>query len=72
MSNPAEQPPARSNAPGAELNETARRALREARSEAVVVLAVDVALLGGLAFIDKVNTRCRSHGGPRASWPSSR
>ena len=29
-------------------------ALREARTEAVVVLAVDVALLGGLAFIDKV------------------
>jgi hypothetical protein len=32
---------------------TARRALREASTEAVVVLAVDVALLGGLASIDK-------------------
>jgi uncharacterized membrane protein len=53
MSEPAEEPPARSDAPGAELNAAARRALREARTEAVVVLAVDVALLGGLASIDK-------------------
>ena len=48
-----EQPPARSDAPGAERNATARRALREARTEAVVVLAVDAALLGGLAAVDK-------------------
>jgi hypothetical protein len=41
------------DAPGAELNAPARRALREARTEAVVVLAVDVALLGGLAAIDE-------------------
>ena len=56
MSEPAEQPPATPatpEAPGAELNARARRALREARTEAVVVLAVDVALLGGLAAIDK-------------------
>src|SRR4029450_4065467 len=53
MSEPAEQPPATLDAPGAELNAPARRALREARREAVVVLAVDVALLGGLASIDK-------------------
>jgi hypothetical protein len=33
--------------------EHAGRALREARTEAVVVLAVDVALLGGLATVDK-------------------
>ncbi len=42
-----------SNAPGVELNARARRAMREARTEAVVVLAVDVALLVGLASIDK-------------------
>ena len=48
-----QQAPALSDAPGAELNARARLALREARTEAVVVLAVDVALLGGLAGIDK-------------------
>jgi uncharacterized membrane protein len=53
MSEGPEHPSAASNAPGSELNERARRALREARSEAVVVLAVDVALLVGLAVIDK-------------------
>ena len=37
----------------AELNADARRALREARTEAVVVLAVYVALLWGLATVDK-------------------
>ena len=52
MSEPMEQPPAIANSRG-ELNAPARRALREARTEAVVVLAVDVALLGGLASIDK-------------------
>jgi uncharacterized membrane protein len=36
-----------------ELNSRARRALREARTEAAVVLAVDVALLWGLAFADQ-------------------
>ena len=53
MSEPAEQPPATSDAPGAELNARARRALKEARTEAVVVLALDLVLMGGLAAIDK-------------------
>jgi uncharacterized membrane protein len=53
VSEPVEQAPAISDAPGSQLNARARRALREARTEAVVVLAVDVALLGGLAAIDK-------------------
>ena len=53
MSEPAEQPPLISSAPAAELNAPARRALREARTEAVVVLAVDGALFAGLAAIDK-------------------
>jgi uncharacterized membrane protein len=53
MSESAQQPPPSASAPGAELNVHARRALREARTEAVIVLAVDVALLGGLAAIDK-------------------
>lgn len=42
-----------SDARGAELNAGARRALREARTEAVVVLALDVALFAGLAIVDK-------------------
>jgi uncharacterized membrane protein len=47
-------PPApTSSAPGAELNATDRRALREARTEAVIVLALHVAMLGGLAALDK-------------------
>jgi uncharacterized membrane protein len=53
VSEPVEQAAAISDAPAAELNARARRALREARTEAVVVLALDVALLGGLAAIDK-------------------
>jgi uncharacterized membrane protein len=53
MSESADQAPASSDAPGAELSARARRDLREARTEAVVVLAVDVALLGGLASVDK-------------------
>jgi hypothetical protein len=52
MSEPAEQPPANSDSYD-ELNEGARLALREARTEAVTVLAVDVALLVGLAAIDQ-------------------
>jgi uncharacterized membrane protein len=39
--------------PSAELNARIRQALREARTEAVLVLAVDVALLGGLAALDR-------------------
>jgi uncharacterized membrane protein len=54
LSKLASQPPARSDGPGADLNPRARRALREARTEAVVVLAIDVLLLAGLASIDKV------------------
>ena len=42
-----------SDTPSVELNARIRRAQREARTEAVVVLAVDVALLGGLAAVDK-------------------
>jgi len=53
LSKPAYQPPASSAGPGVHLNPRARRALREARTEAVIVLAIDVALLAGLAFIDK-------------------
>jgi uncharacterized membrane protein len=53
MSESGEQAPATPDASGAELNAPARRALREARTEAVVVLAVYVALLGGLATVDK-------------------
>src|SRR6478672_813735 len=53
MSEPVQQPSRPSSVPGAELNARDRRALREARTEAVIVLAVDVALLGGLAAIDK-------------------
>lgn len=53
MSESTQQPPPTSSAPGAELNARDRRALHEARTEAVIVLAVDVALLGGLALIDK-------------------
>jgi uncharacterized membrane protein len=53
MSEPVQEPSPPSSAAGAELNARDRRALREARTEAVIVLAVDVALLGGLAAIDK-------------------
>ena len=53
MSQPAPQPPPTSSVSGAELNAGDRRALREARTEAVIVLALDVALLGGLAIIDR-------------------
>ena len=55
MSESAQQPPPTSSAPRAEPNARDRRALREARTEAVIVLAVDVALLAGLAAIDKAN-----------------
>jgi hypothetical protein len=52
LSKPAHQQPASSDGPGAELNAHTRLALHEARTEAVVVLTVDVALLGGLAAVD--------------------
>src|SRR3954451_25007475 len=38
----------------ADLNARVGRVMREARTEAVVVLAVEVALFAGLAFVDKV------------------
>ena len=53
MSESAQQPPPTPSEPGAELNARDRRALHEARIEAVIVLAADVALLAGLAVIDK-------------------
>ena len=53
MSESAQQPQPTSSAPGAQLNAIDRRALRQARGEAIVVLAIDVALLGGLAAVDK-------------------
>ena len=50
MSERVEPMPAGSDA---ELNARTRRVLREARTEAVLVLAVDVVLLGGLAALDR-------------------
>ena len=52
MSEPAEPPPAISDSRG-EVNEGARLDLHDARTEAVTVLAVDVALFVGLAILDK-------------------
>jgi hypothetical protein len=52
MTERAEQPAQISHSAGSELNPDARHALREDRSEAVVVLTLDVALLVGLAFVD--------------------
>ena len=54
MSKPEEQAPAVAQAPGAEPNARARRAMREARTEAVIVLAIEVALYAALACADKV------------------
>ncbi len=53
MGERVEETSAGSDVPSAELNARIRRALREARTEAVLVLAVDVALLGGLAALDR-------------------
>ena len=53
MAEPA-QPAARTrDVRTAESNARARRALREARTEAVVVLTIDLALFAGLAAVDK-------------------
>ena len=49
----ADKAPLIADAPGGEQDARARRALREARTEAVVVLGIEVALLGGLAVVDK-------------------
>jgi hypothetical protein len=53
MSRPAERTPAMPDAHAAVLNARARRAMREARTEAAVVLTINVALLVGLALLDK-------------------
>jgi uncharacterized membrane protein len=49
----AEQTPPTADAPRGEQNARARRAMREARSEAVIVVGIDVALIAGLAVVDK-------------------
>jgi hypothetical protein len=54
VSEPAEQAPAVAQAPGAEPNARVRRAMREARTEAVIVLAIEVGLYAALACADKV------------------
>ena len=53
MSEPVQQPSPPPSPRGAELKARDRRALREARTEAVIVLGVDVALMAGLGAIDK-------------------
>jgi hypothetical protein len=55
MRQSTQQPSPPSSAACAALNARGHRVLREARTEAVVVLAVEVALLGGLAAVDKAN-----------------
>ena len=45
--------PATADPPRAELDSRDHAAVREARTEAVVVLAIDVALIGGLAAVDR-------------------
>ena len=52
MSESIEQPPAILDSRGV-LDARARRALHAARTEAVIVLAIDVALFAGLAAVDK-------------------
>ena len=56
MTRSAQPPPPTSSARGAALDARYRRALREDRAEAVIVLAVWVALLVGLAAIDKAKS----------------
>jgi uncharacterized membrane protein len=53
MNGPVERSPAIPDAPAGDLDAPARRALPGGRTEAVVVLAFDVALFGGLAGIDQ-------------------
>ena len=53
MSEPIQQPPSTACVPDAELDARGRRAVREARTEAVIVLALDMVLLGRMAAIDK-------------------
>ena len=52
MSDPVE-PPVIAHAPGPEVDQRVRRAVRVARTEAAIVLSFYVALLGGLASIDR-------------------
>jgi uncharacterized membrane protein len=54
MSKPIERQSAVTATPGAERSARVRRAMREARTEAVIVLAVEVALFAGLASVDEV------------------
>jgi Protein of unknown function (DUF1345) len=54
VTQPAEETPAIADATGVALSAPVRAAMREARTEAVVVLAIEVALYAGLAFADKV------------------
>jgi len=54
MSKPVERRPAVTATPSAERSARVRRAMREARTEAVIVLAIEVALFAGLASVDKV------------------
>jgi hypothetical protein len=54
VSKPVEEKSAIADAPGAEPNARVGVAMREARTEAVIVLAIDVALYAGLACADKV------------------
>jgi hypothetical protein len=53
MGEPVNQTAAVADAPSTDLSARGRNALREARTEAVMVLVLDVALLGGLAAADK-------------------
>jgi uncharacterized membrane protein len=53
MLEPVEQTPAVPDAGSGDLNARARQAVREARTEAVIVLAFDATLLAGLAAADK-------------------
>ena len=53
MSKPVEETPGIAGARGAESDARVRQAMREARTEAVIVLALDVALSAGLAVVDK-------------------
>ena len=54
MGKGVEQAPAIADVPGAERRARVRGVMREARSEAVIVLAIEVALYAGLASVDKL------------------
>jgi hypothetical protein len=50
----SKEAPMLADAPGAERSGRVREAMREARTEAVIVLVIEVALYAGLAVVDKV------------------